>query len=237
MRLLVPWFLLVWLLPSAARAADVVVRAGQLAAEISLDPWQLRFVDRQRGELLSEHPALGPQPSGPLGFRTAAGWMHALRAVSRERSRGRVSLLLETSDPEGRRMRVEVRRAGFGVIAVKAGLETGPDPSVEALGVGWQAPVGERYFGLGEHSTGVDFRGQTIESWSGEGPFQSDGGLDPSGRLPGARRRHLLPDALDALEPQLRRARRQQPRQLLPPRHRPPRRLELGGRGPARRHG
>jgi alpha-glucosidase (family GH31 glycosyl hydrolase) len=174
MRLLVPWFLLVWLLPSAARAADVVVRAGQLAAEISLDPWQLRFVDRQRGELLSEHPALGPQPSGPLGFRTAAGWMHALRAVSRERSRGRVSLLLETSDPEGRRMRVEVRRAGLGVIAVKAGLETGPDPSVEALGVGWQAPVGERYFGLGEHSTGVDFRGQTIESWSGEGPFQSD---------------------------------------------------------------
>jgi alpha-glucosidase len=166
--------LLTLLLAPAARGADVLVRAGRLSAEISLDPWQLRFVDRQHGELLREYPDLGPQPSGPLGFRTAQGWAHAVRALSQWRQGGSLSLLLETSDAEGRRMRVEVRSEGTGVISVRAGLEQGADPEVEALGIGWQAPAGERYFGLGEHSNGVDFRGQTVESWSGEGPFQPD---------------------------------------------------------------
>jgi alpha-glucosidase len=166
--------LLLLLLAPAARGADARVRAGRLSAEMSLDPWQLRFVDRQRGELLREFPALGAQPSGPLGFRTAQGWAHALRAVSHQVRGGEVSLLLETSDPAGRRMRVVVKREGEGVIAVHAGLELGADPEVEALGIGWQAPSEERFFGLGEHSNGVDFRGQTVESWSGEGPFQPD---------------------------------------------------------------
>ena len=168
--------LLLWLLllTSSAGATEQGLHAGRLSAQVSLDPWQLRFVDRERGEVLAEYGAAGPQPSGPLGFRTQAGWAHAVRAVSVTRSWSSLSLLLETSDPDGRRLRVELARVGPGEIAVTVGLEHGSAPAVKALGVGWRAPEGERYFGFGEHSTGVDFRGQTLESWSGEGPFQRD---------------------------------------------------------------
>ena len=159
-------------IPIGAEALSV--QSGRLRVEISLDPWQLQFIHAERGSLLVEHGPAGPGPSGPLGFRTTTGWKHALRAASHQRRGGSVTAVLETDDPDGGRIEVEIRPAGSDVIAVEARLENGPDTDVSALGIGWVAQPGERFFGFGERSNAVDQRGNTVENWSAEGPFQED---------------------------------------------------------------
>jgi alpha-glucosidase len=166
--------LLTVLLGTPAGAEALSVQSGRLRAEITLDPWQLHFTHADRGSLLVEHGAAGPGPSGSLGFRTAAGWKHALRAASHRRRGGALSAVLETDDPDGRKIEVAIRPAGSGVIAVEARLENGPAADVSALGIGWVAQPDERFFGFGERSNAVDQRGNTVENWSAEGPFQED---------------------------------------------------------------
>jgi len=165
---------LVTLTAVRAVAADVTVWSGRLRAEITLDPWHLAFADAERGVVLSEGDVAATGPSGSLGFRTADGWAHARRVASYRRRERVVEAVLETTDPGARRMVVRVARAGSDVIAVEAQLEDGPDSAVGAFGIGWVLDPTERLLGHGERSNAVDQRGNVLENWSAEGPFQPD---------------------------------------------------------------
>ena len=154
------------------QAAPLVVSTRGLSAQVDPDPWRLAFrVDGQ--EMLAEAPARDDGPSGPLGFRTTA-WAHATRVVSSRDAGDGLVLIVDTSDPLGRRLEVTLAPDGEGAIALEAGLESGAADDVEALGIGWQATADERYFGFGERADAVDHRGRTVENYVADGPYQED---------------------------------------------------------------
>src|SRR5262245_29441124 len=161
-------------LSGVAAASDLTVQSGRLRAEIALDPWRIAFADEDRGVVLTEADAQTPGPAGSVGFRTAEGWMHAVRAISHRRDGHGIVAILETTDPAARRMVVRVTPDRSGIVAVSAELEGGPTVDVSALGVGWLLDADERLLGFGERSNAVDQRGTVLENWSAEGPFQED---------------------------------------------------------------
>ena len=141
--------------PAAASPAggDLFTRSGG-------EPWRLSFVDG-RGRVV-----LGGAP-GTLGFRTGAGWFRATRAL-RRRS------LLATDDPAGRKIRLVHRRSTPGVAALRVRVVGGPIADVTGVGIFLRAPRGERYLGFGERSNAVDQRGNEVENYVAEGPFEAD---------------------------------------------------------------
>ena len=156
------------LLPSGAAAA---VDAGSLRAAVSQDPWGLSFVADDGRRVLSEHSGTGLGPTGTLGFRTAAGWFHATRVAS-SRNEGQAFVAeLETNDPQGRRLEVRLAPDAEGVIALRARV-LGSTNGLTALGMGFESPPGERHLGFGERSNAVDQRGNTVENYVSDGPFQ-----------------------------------------------------------------
>src|SRR5262245_9079513 len=86
--------------------------AGDLDVRIQREPWKLMVVDGRGAPVLVEAGDRSVTPAGPLGFRTAAGWMHATRAVSVRRMDRKLVALLETTDPGGRRLEVRLAPAG-----------------------------------------------------------------------------------------------------------------------------
>jgi alpha-glucosidase (family GH31 glycosyl hydrolase) len=162
----------VLLLAASAGAAPDGVEAGRLAVEVASAPWRLVFRDLDAGVLLAEATDLGPAPAGPVGFRTAAGWVHARRVLGRERDRDALVLVAETTDPDGRRLRVRLVPEADSVIALEATVEGGTTADVEALGIAFEARPGERFFGFGERADAVDHRGQVVESYVSDGPYQ-----------------------------------------------------------------
>jgi alpha-glucosidase (family GH31 glycosyl hydrolase) len=158
--------------PSAT--ANQQVSAGALRAEVASDPWHIEFTDAAGKPVLSEFPATGVGPSGTLGFRTPAGWFHATRVASEGFSGNAFAAELETTDPLGRRLEVRIEPAGDGTIRIAAGV-TGPiTADVTAVGVGFQSRAGERYLGFGERSNAVDQRGNSVESYVADGPYQAE---------------------------------------------------------------
>ena len=159
---------------TAATASAATVDAGPLRARIQASPWQLGFVDRGGRQVLTEHPGTGTGPSGTLGFSTAAGWFHATKVTSVERSGKRFVAHLATTDPAGRGLRVAVRRDAPGVIKLAAAVEGGTTADVRATGIGFRARERERYLGFGERSNAVDQRGRTVKNYVADGPYQSN---------------------------------------------------------------
>jgi alpha-glucosidase (family GH31 glycosyl hydrolase) len=159
----------------APAASAARVEAGPLQARTTETPWTLAFTDRDGRPVLTESPGTGTGPTGRLGFRTAAGWFHATRAV-RSRAAGSTAYdaTLATSDPLGRRIELRLERDAGGVIALSARV-TGPAPAdVTHTGIAFRARPGERYLGFGERSNAVDQRGREVESYVAEGPFEED---------------------------------------------------------------
>ena len=162
----------------ASPAGAATVDAGELRARTTDRPWSLSFLDRGGRDLLVEAPGRGRGPTGRLGFRTAAGWFHATRLISSTHRRGLFSATLATNDPGGRRLHVRLRRVADGVISLGARAVGG---EVTVTGVAFRARRGERYLGFGERSNAVDQRGNEVESYVAEGPFEEDElGLIPS---------------------------------------------------------
>src|SRR5262249_43848964 len=157
-----------------AWAAPLVLDAGGLRAEVATDPWRLRFVQADGGAALDEAADGGLSPAGPIGFRTAAGWWHATRIASSHARRAAVRPVGETPDPLGSALDVELRLDVEGVIALTASVVGGPVADVQALGVGFEAHDGERFFGFGERADAVDQRGQVVENYVADGPYQPD---------------------------------------------------------------
>ncbi len=159
---------------TAEARAETAADAGALHAEITEDPWSLDLVDDRGRSVLAENDDTGTGPTGTLGFRTTGGvWRHATRVVSSDRQGGAYTAELATNDPLGRRLNLRLEPDADGVIALEATV-TGPTLDLEAVGIGFEASDGERYLGFGERSNAVDQRGQTVENYVSDGPYQAE---------------------------------------------------------------
>jgi alpha-glucosidase len=159
---------LVVIAAASTPAGAVEVDAHGVRARLSADPWRLDFVDDAGAPVLVE------AAERPLGFRTSTGWAGATRiAATRRRDRDAVSVVVETTDPLGRMLAVDVRVDAPGVITVAARI-VGSRDDVQALGVGFHAEPGERFLGFGERSNALDQRGNVVENYVADGPYQPE---------------------------------------------------------------
>ena len=115
--------------------------------------------------------ALEESPAQRAGFRTPAGWFRAARALSVRQEGAATVAELATNDPAGRTLQLRVAPDGEGVVAVEL---TASGPDVLATGIGFLAHDGERFLGFGERSNAVDQRGNDVEVFVGEGPYQPE---------------------------------------------------------------
>ncbi len=159
---------------SATVGAATVRTPGGLGIEVRTDPWALAFVDGRGDPVLTGATDRSATPAGPLGFRTAAGWVHATGAVRTRRAGRKLVALLATTDPRGRRLEVRLAPAGDGVVSLVMRIADDPRDDVEALGMGFEARPGERFFGFGQRATGVEHRGRVLEHYVADGPFQAE---------------------------------------------------------------
>ncbi len=158
----------------AAVPASAAPAKGDLFPRSGGQPWRLSFVDGDGRAVLAGLPAT-------LRFRTAAGWFRATDVIDRSDGSERGDALLRTSDPERRRLRVTYRPAAPGVLALRVRVVGASTVDVNGVGAYFRAPRGERYLGFGERSNAVDQRGNEVENYVAEGPFEEDErGLIPS---------------------------------------------------------
>ena len=148
---------------AAVAPADEAVRSGPLRASVRAEPWRIELKG-PGGAVLRESAALA------VGFRTATGWSRAVRARALRRDGAGVVADVVTSG--GGELRVRLRPAGDGVIAISA-TPANPD-GIETTGIGFEAPGRERYFGLGSRSDAVDHRGREVENYVSDGPSRPE---------------------------------------------------------------
>ena len=156
------------LLPTAAAAQNV--GAGRLTAQIDGDPWHLGFSDATSGRPVLSEATGGSAAavSGTLAYSSGGTWYHATRVVAeQQRSATAFEADLATTNPLGR-IHVRIEASASGVISLTA---TAPEGASQ-VGISFDAREGERYLGFGERSNAVDQRGQTIENYVAEGPYQ-----------------------------------------------------------------
>ena len=150
-----------------------LVLPGAASAAVSVDPESGRLSIRGLGGgPLREAVNAGDGPGGRVGFLAGGSWRHATELLrSRRQGEGR-RLVLASDDPDGRRLIVTIgaRDHGRQPLAVEVAGE-GADP-VSAVGIGFRSGADERMLGFGERSDHVDQRGNTVESYVGEGPYQ-----------------------------------------------------------------
>ena len=158
----------------AGEAAADSVDAGSLRARTTAEPWSLAFTDPGGAAVLSEYPGTGLGPSGTVGFSTPAGWFHATRVTEQHREGAAYVARLATTDPLGRSVDLRIEPAGEGVIRVHAAVSGVATADVTATGIGFGARRDERYVGFGERSNAVDQRGNTVEDYVAEGPYQPE---------------------------------------------------------------
>jgi alpha-glucosidase (family GH31 glycosyl hydrolase) len=120
---------------------------------------------------LSEAGASRAGPGGRVGFRAAGEWFHATKVLRRSGDRREAKLRLATDDPDGRTIMLEARARRSGIVGLKARVG-GRTTDVEMVGIGFEASGRERYLGFGERSNAVDQRGNEVENFVGEGPYQ-----------------------------------------------------------------
>jgi alpha-glucosidase (family GH31 glycosyl hydrolase) len=165
-RRLLPLLAVALVAPQAAAAQQL--DAGSLRARVAHNPWRITFVDRAGRSVLAEAPA------GTLGFRTAAASFHATRVIAGRSAGSAWEATLATSDPSGRRLSVRLARDAEGVIALRARVTGARLADVTHTGIAFRARPRERYLGFGERSNAVDQRGNEVENYVAEGPFEED---------------------------------------------------------------
>jgi alpha-glucosidase (family GH31 glycosyl hydrolase) len=144
-----------------AEAADRTVNAGPLNAQVETAPWHLTLTDSTNHNVLSE--ALGRG----LAYSDATGaTFYATRVTHEQTTNGAYEADIATTNPLTN-IHVRITRDSSGVIALTAGAA-----GATKVGISFEAVGGERYLGFGERSNAVDQRGQTIENYVAEGPYQ-----------------------------------------------------------------
>jgi alpha-glucosidase (family GH31 glycosyl hydrolase) len=152
----------------AVAAASTVVDAGSLRARVASDRWGLTLVD-ERG-----HTVLAEDAAQALGFQSGGVWHRATSIVTADTHGGTYEAELATDDPAGRRISVRLKRSAEGVISLVARVVGSGEPAVESLGVGFAANPAERFLGFGERSNAVDQRGNVVEDYVTDGPYETD---------------------------------------------------------------
>jgi sulfoquinovosidase len=160
---------LLWAPPAAAEPA--VIDAGALRATVDADPWGLGFGGPAPQAPLDEVAGTSIGPVGTLGFRTAAGWFRAVRVIDGGFEDSAYEATVETTDPT-RTLAVRIATGADGVITVDAAVQ-GSTADVLGTGISFVAPPGERHLGFGERSNAVDQRGNEVENYVAEGPYQT----------------------------------------------------------------
>ena len=141
----------------AAPAHAASVEAGSLTGSIDDRTGAISF-----GDVLSE------SPGARLGIRTPFGtWDRATTSV-RTRREG-PAVVTDVVTESGKQIQVRMQPDADGVIAVEA---TSKD--AEAMTIGFTAREDERYLGFGERSNAIDQRGNDVEVFVGEGPYQRE---------------------------------------------------------------
>lgn len=153
------------LLAAAPAHADETVTSGPLSATVRAEPWRLDVGP------LREHPRLA------LGFRTAGVWARATRARDLRREGDAVAGVAET--PAGD-IAFRLAPAGSGVLALTAT----PASAADAVGIGFEAAAGERFFGFGSRSDRVDHRGREVENYVADGPTRPEDRQYPRAFVP-----------------------------------------------------
>lgn len=148
---------------TAPAAADESVESGPLRATVRAQPWRVEL-SGPGGVRLRESAATA------LGYRTATGWSRATHA--RELRRDGPGVVAVVATDRGGDLRVRIRPAGAGAVAVEAAPAA--PAGVEAVGIGFDAPDGERFFGFGSRSDAVDHRGREVENYVSDGPFRPE---------------------------------------------------------------
>jgi alpha-glucosidase (family GH31 glycosyl hydrolase) len=152
--------------PAAARTVEL--DAGTLRARVTLDPWQLAFVDAVGRPVLTESAVRR------LGVRTRTGWIGATRAGETVPPRRRTLRLSGQVPGLPRGFAIVLRVEAEGVIGLAAWLRERPREPVTAIGIGFEALPGERFLGFGERANGVDQRGTVVENHVADGPYQPE---------------------------------------------------------------
>ena len=124
--------------------------------------------------MLVEAPGTGTGEIGALGFRTDDGWFRATRVLSGSGSTDSYTAELETTDPAGRTIAVILDTSQGGVISLAAEVKGPALGEVTATGISFAAKGNERYLGFGERSNAVDQRGNVVENYVSDGPWQPD---------------------------------------------------------------
>ncbi|HEX8741587.1 MAG TPA: TIM-barrel domain-containing protein [Thermoleophilaceae bacterium] len=179
-----------------AGAASVETSSGPLTATVSDDPWHIELRG-PGGVRLAEHAGTR------LGYRTAAGWSRASRAIELRREGDAIAALVQTDG--GGELHVRIRPAGEGAIAIEAepagggggaagageagggaaaAGEAGGGAAAQAFGIGFDAPAGERFFGFGSRSDAVDHRGLEVENYVSDGPTRPEDRQYPRAVVP-----------------------------------------------------
>ncbi len=147
----------------AAKPSSLEASSGSLTASIEA-PFRLDLEVR-RGARLVGSTVVGPAPVGGLSYRTAAGWVHATSEIDLHRE-GRALVSSVATTVPGKRFAIRVVPAGDGVMAVRV---TAP-AEAQATSIAFGARAGERFFGFGERSNGVDQRGREVDNYVADGP-------------------------------------------------------------------
>ena len=155
-----------------AKAKYRTVSSGPAKALVGTKNWSFGFRDKRKKAVLTEAAGTGGSRIGRIGFEVDGKWKHATRVIKVSKRGNNQVLLLKTTDPE-RKLEVKVNRAHNGSVRLTGSI-VGSLDGVEAIGMSFKAPAGERYLGFGERSNAVNQRGNLVESWVGEGPYQTD---------------------------------------------------------------
>ena len=145
---------------SGAAAAERTVASGELRAVIATDPWDAGFVDAGGATVLD---------GVALGYVRAGVAHTATRVTTESETGGEYRAQLATTDPLGA-ISVRIAPDADGVIALEA---EGPAGATSVTAT-FAARAGERYLGFGERSNAVDQRGNSVESYVADGPYQPE---------------------------------------------------------------
>ncbi|WP_372790702.1 TIM-barrel domain-containing protein [Paraconexibacter sp.] len=162
------------IVPSAPALADqtAAADAGTLRASVTADPWSVRFDGPAPQSPLDSAPGTTAGPVGALGFRTSGGWRRATRIIDQARDGDAFTATLATTDPGGRTLTVRIAPAGDGLVRLTARVAGGEVSDVQAVGGSFVAPAGEHHLGFGERANAIDQRGNEVENYVADGPYQ-----------------------------------------------------------------
>jgi alpha-glucosidase (family GH31 glycosyl hydrolase) len=162
--------------------AAAVTSAGLLSAGTLFAPGPAAgssiplFPDRAGGSssaTTTEDSGIG---TGLFAFRSGGKWFTGQKVLSLRNGARSVRGVLSTDDPAGRRIAVSGAILSGGMlspVSVRYRVSVvGDGPDVQTVRFGQFADRDERLMGFGQRSDHVDQRGNVVENYVGEGPFQ-----------------------------------------------------------------